>query len=178
MKQLLYFGLENEYEVRTKQWKKDYKKYQRKLAEEQKRYELEAEVYRTVKLSGFGIFNFDKLRRRENTLAITTFFEFEGKTDDLRFGPNYIYCFPGDNKTVITLNTRGNGKLYLDPREKHFRMLAVLDSNRVAVFSSKKYQEIDFNALSNSQFPTYTFVLETRDGNISSKADLEKLLNI
>jgi len=162
----------------SQKWKKKYEENQRKLAEQQDRLALEAEVYRTVELSGFGIFNFDKLRRRDNTLAITTFCEFDGKKEDETFNPAYVFCFLSDKKTVIKIPAGGPGKLYLDPRGKHFRMLAVLSGNRIAFFSAEKYREIDFNALINSRSPAYTFVLETQDKTIGSKADLERLLNI
>ena len=159
----------------SEQWKEEYKKYEQKLAEYEKLMAMEAEVYRSVKLSGFGIFNFDKLQKRNNTLETIVSFEFDEKENDNKF-KNTIYCFPSDNKTVITLSTLGKSNLYLDPKENNFRIIAVISGPRIAVFSSDKYNKIDFDALKKMKNASYNFVLETYKDTISSKDDLKKIL--
>jgi len=162
----------------SKKWKKEYEDYLSKLEAEQKRLALEAEVYRNARLSGFGIFNFDKLRKRENTFAVNAFCELEIAMEDDRFGPKYAFCFPGDNKTIIKVPIYANSELFLDPNEKHFRMLVILPENKVAVFSSEQYNKINFDELMNSRTKEYVFVLETQAETINSKDDLRKLLKM
>jgi hypothetical protein len=162
----------------SKKWAKEYLAYQEELVEEEKRYALEAAVFRTVELSGFGIFNYDKLQKRENTVAVNSYYKIIGQSEDERFGAKFVFCFLGDDRTMIKLRVGSTNKLYLDAQDKNFRMLTVIQGNRIAVFTAEQYRKIDFEALSKAKTPFYTFALKAQDQVISSKSDLKSLLKI
>jgi len=65
------------------QWKNDYKESMRKIDEEERRLQAEAEVNRAIEISGFGIYNFDKLMKMDNAFKIAAAFELDEPVDNL-----------------------------------------------------------------------------------------------
>ena len=166
------------FKLNLQQWKNDYAETMRQIAVEERRLQAEAEVNRAIEISGFGIYNFDKLMKMDNALRIAAAFEIDEPVDNQAYKPDVVYCFTGDNKTVIKLPSSRWKYLWLDPDDNHYRLFTILPGNKIAVFPVKKYRDIDFRSLKRTEDPSYTFVLETQDKTIGSKADLERLLNI
>ena len=159
----------------SKKWEKEYKQYQIDLAREEKRLAMETEFYRNIKISGFGIFNYDMIRKRDNMLVVEPKFKIEGMEQNARFSPKKVFCFVGNN-TVIEVRTDWKEKLYLDPQEKNFRIIAILNDNRVALFTPEQYHNINFDFIRSSGNPFYIFDLKKQEALITSKEDLQKLI--
>jgi len=166
------------FRLTPQQWKNGYKESMRMIAEEEIRLQAEAEVNRAIEISGFGLYNFDKLMKMDRAFRIAAAFEIDEPIDNQVYKLDLVYCFTGDNRTVIKLPSSAWKYVWLDPDDNNYRLFSILPGNKIAFFSAEKYREIDFNALINSRSPAYTFVLETQDKTIGSKGDLESVLNI
>ncbi|MFH1321434.1 MAG: hypothetical protein ABII90_12390 [Bacteroidota bacterium] len=160
------------------QWQSDYDATMRKIAIEERRLQLEAEVFRAIKISGFGIYNYDKLMKLNNPVQVAAVFKLDEQVENQAYALDMVYCLPGDNRTVIKLPVCDWDNLCIDPNDKNFRLFTILPGNRIALFPVSKYRSINFGLLKRLERPLYTFVLETQDGTIKSKADMEKILNI
>jgi len=161
-----------------KQWKDNYDETIAKIAVEEKRLSREATVFRTMQVAGFGIYNFDRLMKRDDAIKITAKFEINGPIDNEAYHIKYVYGIPGDGKSVIKINTYDLEEFYLDPTDSNFRFLTVLPDDKIGIFAAWQYSNIDFENLAAKENPTYTFVMRVQPQEINSESDLNHVLEL
>ncbi|MBU0764668.1 MAG: hypothetical protein KJ607_07530, partial [Bacteroidetes bacterium] len=124
-------------------WKTNYDQAMSQVEEEEARLRLQADVFRTFEIEKFGIYNYDKLQKEENSIRVLANFIFRDIRNEKLTGIDMVFCIPGDNKTVIKYPKEDWGRIVLIP-DQSMRFLAVLPGNRIAVYSAEKYRSISF----------------------------------
>ena len=157
-------------------WEKNYKDAMAKVEEEMSRLKMEADVYRSFKIDGFGIYNYDKLMKNdENVKIIANFLADEAiKKANPEFNLNIVFYMP-DDKTIIQLPKEDWGKLNLVTSNKG-RFATILPTKTLGIYTAKKYTEIDFEGLRKKDNPTVDFVLSNENQKINSPDDVRKIL--
>ncbi|MCH2046043.1 MAG: hypothetical protein MK212_18150 [Saprospiraceae bacterium] len=170
------------FEKSASYWKKNWKEGMKEIAKaeekirieyekEQARLKMMADVYRSFKVEGFGIYNYDKLMKEEDGILITANFEMEG-VDELK----EVFCLTDDNKTVIQYPHSNWESVVLLPNNAA-RFVSILGDGKVGIYSAKAYQDIDFDQLRNSSKPTHKFELVKVLDAPDSKDALRAILN-
>lgn len=164
------------FSANSEEWAAEYAEYQERMRIEQERLALQAEVFRTVEVMGFGIYNYDKLRARVGTEQFIVHTIFDGLDDDQQFWPDYAFCFIGDEKTAIKISTRGGSPLFLDPHNDQVRVLAVLGPDRIGFLSANDFARLQLDQKARSNQFDVDFELSSLARSISSEDDLRGLL--
>jgi len=141
-------------------WEKNYKEAMAKVGSEMERLKKEADVFRSFEVSGFGIYNYDKLMKEENIVKIIANFmpdESIKKGNEI-YNMDIVYCIPDDNKTVIKLPKEDWGKVNLLPGNRA-RFITVLPGAAIGVYTAEKYMALDFESLRKKDNPSVDFVL-------------------
>ncbi|MBX7094305.1 MAG: hypothetical protein K1X56_06250 [Flavobacteriales bacterium] len=126
------------------QWKSKYEETLAKVKADEKRMNELADVYRTMEINQFGIYNYDRFLNDENAVSVHADFKFDRDAGILQ---NQEVCYvSSSNRSLVKFPYEkwNNVVLIPDPGAKLF---AVLPGNYVAVFSSKKYKQLDFRQM-------------------------------
>lgn len=150
-------------------WKNNYKEAFAEVEAELERWKTQADVFRTFKISGFGIYNHDKLMQADDAILTNIDFKF-GNSPAETF--TTIFYLPEDNKTVISIS-KGEQKLLPNNRA---RLFAVLPGGKIALYKGERYQKIDFAALRKQAKPAFTFEMEILEQKINSAQILRTVL--
>ena len=158
-------------------WEKNYKDAMAKVEAEMTRLKIEADVFRRMEISGFGIYNYDKLMSEEGNIKVIANFDAEEavKKAENNFSMENVYYIPGDEKTIIKLPKSDWGKLNLVPTNKG-RFVCILPGQTLGVYSAEKYAALNFENLRKQDNPKLDFVLSKTDQKIASTDDIRKVL--
>ena len=158
-------------------WEKNYKDAMAKVDAEMTRLKIEADVFRRMEISGFGIYNYDKLMGEEGNIKVIANFDAEEavKKAENNFSMENVYYIPGDEKTIIKLPKSDWGKLNLVPTNKG-RFVCILPGQTLGVYSAEKYAALNFENLRKQDNPKLDFVLSKTDQKIASTDDIRKVL--
>jgi hypothetical protein len=159
-------------------WEKNYKDAMAKVEAEMERLKMEADVFRSFEVSGFGIYNYDKLMKEDEAVKIIANFmpDESIKKGNETYDMDMVYYVPGDNKTLIKFPKADWGKVNLVPGNKG-RFITVLPGAALGVYAAEKYMALDFEALRKKDNPTVDFVLLKTMDKASSADDIRKVLN-
>lgn len=157
-------------------WEKNYEAGMEKMREEQKRLRLQADAFRSFEISGFGIYNYDKLMNEEDRVVVKAEFKAEQQNNEL-YEMDFVFYLPEDNKTVVKLPRRDWDKVALLPNNAA-RFLTILPNGGIGLYSAKQYQQIDFDALRQQPTPNYTFDLVKTIDKLESADQLKTVLDI
>jgi hypothetical protein len=140
------------------------------------RMKKEAEVMRTFEIREFGVYNWDRLKREENSIPL--FAEFEmGLEESEESAKPTVFLLPGDNRSVVKLPEQQWEQFYLTD-DPDARLLSILPGPRIALFSKQKYRAIDRDALrAQEEKPRYTFAMEDI-GALESQQQLMSILGM
>jgi hypothetical protein len=158
------------------EWEKNYDEAMTQIRKEEERLRNEAKVFRTAKISGFGVYNFDYLIKMDDKVIVKANFKLDQQIDNDMYELTTVYCMPGDNKTLVKLKKRNWDKMWLNPSDTNYRIYTVLPENKIALFPVEAYRKLDFEKLAQAENPSYTFTLEVQDETIDSKETLKDLL--
>jgi len=157
-------------------WKKNYDDAIAKINEEIERLKVMAEVYRTFEVNQFGIYNYDKMWSNENRVDLAADFKFDAQVNEELSSIEIIYL-PGDDRTVIKWPQDVWSRLKIVPSEKA-RIFAVLPGNKLAIFPSAKFAQINFDSLRTATNPKYLFSLQTEATVVNTEEALKQMLGI
>lgn len=174
VKLLAVMDLKSLFAFPPEKWKNDYLATMKKVEAEQERLKTMAEVFRTFEVEQMGIFNWDRLRKEEQTVFLTGKFSVEENLENPLTDLMMIYI-PGDNRSVYKIPKDRWDEMNLGPDDKG-RIFCLLPDNQIGLFSSAKYRKIDFAALKKMEKPEYYFEMEVKDLVINTKDDLAGML--
>lgn len=146
-------------------------KYREKLEQLRLRREQQAAVIRSFNIAGFGVYNYDRLMKEENTIDVLAHFKVQG-VEHL----DWVLCLPEDGKTVIKYPQEDWEKVTLFPDNKA-RFVSILPDKRVALYSAEAYQALDFDALKSKDRPQIDVELVTVLEELDSEEALRRLLD-
>ncbi|MEO1653495.1 MAG: hypothetical protein AAFU64_08125, partial [Bacteroidota bacterium] len=150
--------------------------YEEALAKVQKR---EAEirkvndVFRSVEISEFGIYNYDRLLKMTEALVVKADFTLKGAEER----PQLVYYINRNLRAVIPYKPKAWEKVSLTA-DSSSRIFAILPDFKVAVFRPEDYQKIDFEKLRKEEKSSFHFKLVAYADALDSREDLEKALGL
>jgi len=174
----LVMPLEDLFVFRQREGVYDDKKAALAMAVEEHQMTVEAAVFRTIQLAGFGIYNFDRLPKIDNTFKIQARFEMNEEIDNEIYQIKYVYRIPGYGKSVIKMDASEPMVLYLDSTDLNCRFLTVLPGGQIGIFAAWQYTHIDFKGLAAMENPSHTFIMKVQRRTINSADDLKYLLTL
>ncbi len=166
---------EKNYQKAMLAFKKNIEKSNQQMAmiqEEVNRKFQEEAVLRTFSIAAMGIYNWDRLYKEPQFVAVKADFRFDkfAATDINNINLFFITDF---GRTVVKLPPSSWQQFAFNP-EKANKLIAVLPENKVACFSSKDFRNLDIDQIKSQG--SYQFMLKVSDKIISSSKSLEDLL--
>lgn len=155
-------------------WEGDYLSTMKKVVAEQERLKTMAEVFRSFEVAQLGIFNWDRLKRTEESVYLTGSFSVDKDLDNPLTELMMIYL-PGDNRSVYKFPKDRWKQMVLAPDDKG-KIFCILPNNQIGLFTPAQYRKIDFKALKQMEKPEYYFEMKVKDLVINSEDDLAGML--
>jgi hypothetical protein len=156
-------------------FKKNMETYNEQLAQiskETDRRSAEAAVVRAFSINEMGIYNWDRMFKQPQVVALNANFRFDQiKLND--FNTVTLFFITDDDRTVIKLPESEWNKFAFDP-DKSNKILAVLPEDKIAYFGSKDFEKIDVEQVRTTG--NYSFTLKVTDKKISSVDELNAFL--
>ncbi|MCB0581289.1 MAG: hypothetical protein KDD10_18505 [Phaeodactylibacter sp.] len=133
----------------------------------------QAAFRRTMRVSAFGIYNYDILWKRPDSVPLAADFEFDGLPETIK---PYItvYLVTGDNRTVVGLPHGDWGKLRISPSADN-KLIAVLPGDKVAVFSQSDFNR-EMEAIKEASGSRYVFDMKVESQPLGSVESLQQVL--
>ena len=123
----------------------EYRKFKKEMmTEEVKRKRREKTLMRSFAVNKFGIYNWDKILKREGAMLFAASFDFQQATDY-----NDIVVFlvtKNQGNAVIPFSANVWDRFAIDPKMPN-RLVAVLPNNKLAVFSQAAMDKIDWQKI-------------------------------
>jgi hypothetical protein len=156
-------------------WNNNYAEAMKKVEEEMKLLKFEADVYRSFEISGFGIYNYDKLMKEDNAVEVMAKISPDQKFKS-EIGNNEIdlvYYLSGDNKTCINFHKSSWDKMVI-AKDPTARLVTVVNG-KIGVYGADKFKALNFAKIKPKS--SLDFILSKPDVAVNSPDDLRKLLN-
>jgi hypothetical protein len=148
----------------------DYDKVLEEIRQEKERLAMQAEVYRTFSVNSIGTHNWDMVYHRKNVIVAKADFKFDTELEK-GFTPR-IYYFLDSNRSFVEITNWQSDSIMLD-RNSTCKYVAVLSSNKGAIFNSTQYNALDFDKIKEQK--NISFELKSFD--ITNIEDIKKILN-
>lgn len=139
----------------------------------QKQAMMEADLLRSFSVAKFGIYNWDRFYKDDNSIRLVANFKFDksfpGSENAKVFlvinSKNMVIPYPSNSQTTFSFIPSDDNKL-----------IAVLPDNRIAVFSTADFNKIDVDKYKDNPQCKITITLRVVDTQIASKSDLSKIM--
>lgn len=156
-------------------WKNKYNLAVRKAIEEEMRKQKIADVFRTLEVHRFGVYNVDKLQREEDYVQVKVQPQFD---EDITIkGDLEIYYLSEMYRTVVKYPVNEWNNITLLP-DTDARIFAVLPGNKIALVEKGVLEKMDFNALQKKPGSLVYLRFKTLDAVINTPEDVAKALGI
>lgn len=155
-------------------WKNEYKKTMALIAAEEARMQNLAEVFRSFELSGFGIYNWDKILEGEQSAELAGEFEWDAPLNE-KLSEMTVTYISGDNRAIINYPKSSWAKMMLQ-KDAGGRLFAILPGNKVAIFGREQYARLDFESLKKENDPACVFEMSSKPVEPFSRAGFQKVL--
>ncbi len=159
-------------------WKDTYNEAMAEVKELEKRIKEKEVVYRTFEIAGFGIYNWDKFMKKENSkpMLVHTRMQFDkplSKTEDLR--ANHFFLIGPDRNSLVRLNPDVYFKdsLFIQPLPGSM-IITNLEGGRLALLKAEEYDKIPFSTLRKGQTVSMNFTVS--DFKVESVEDIRTML--
>lgn len=158
----------------AQEWQANYDKNMRKIREDEARIAKLADVYRTMEINKFGIYNYDRYLNDENALTINADFKFDRDPGVMK---NIEICYvSGSNRSLVKFPYDKWNEFILLP-DKNAKLFALIADNYLAVYDVQSYRKIDFKKLKEMNAPSMVFELKSIR-KLESEKDLKEVLGV
>ena len=166
-----------DYDKAMAKFQKRMEKYEKLYAQrenEEQRIGAQADFARTFRISGFGIYNCDRLYNLANAQTINATVELP--EDVYAIQENLlIYHVTGENRAVMTRTKKDMEGFRYVPTEENY-LVCILGPDQIALFPPEDFEEAKQKARENDGKATLQFQKVERE--IASAADLRIALGI
>jgi hypothetical protein len=166
-----------EFEQAMTEFKAKQDEYKKMLADRkamEKVESIQAAIYRTFQISGFGIYNCDRYYGMRDIVVLTGLnFDFGKYTSSMQ-GAKSIFHITGNNRSVLQWSLASK-MLEYSPRDRNY-LVMLLPDNQIAVFSPEDFKKLNIgeNGVRNG----ITLKFTAKDATIHNAADLRKVLGV
>lgn len=154
------------------QWKSRRAEIMEKIRLEEEKIAKVAEVFRSVEISDFGIYNFDRMLKEEGAILVNANFTLPQSKDK----PQLVYYINPQTRGVVKYSPKQWQSLSLLP-DTSSRIFAIMPNYEVALYRPEDYAKIDFEALGKQENAKYRFGLQAAELAATREA-LKKVLQI
>lgn len=143
--------------------------------QQRERFQHQADFVRSYQVEGFGIYNWDiwKEPGRAKAPALLATQDISNIAEELGVLTD-VYLICGGRKAMVRYTQESLKRFSFDPADNNV-MVAILPSNKVAVFTVKDFKAMGgFNTLQNKK--QFAFDLETVAQTVSSVDDLHAII--
>ncbi len=158
-------------------WKNDYKAAMQKIDIERERLATMAEVYRSLDINAFGIYNYDRIYKDEQHVELAARFNFSGLSSEDTVLLDEVVFVPSSGRSVIKLNKAQWDKIAMVP-DKGGRLFALLPGNKLALYEVPRYAKIDFEALRQMSTPSFAFDMKVSEKKLDAEAVLREAIGL
>lgn len=144
----------------------------KQIQQEVERIQAENQVLRRFRINQMGLYNWDKLLEDENNIQFVANFEFDVPVEYNDITIFLITEFNG--QTVIPFGKKSWNQFWINPHRKN-QLMAILPDNKVATYSLKDMDAVDFATISRQK--KYTFKMKTFNKPILDLKTLETLID-
>jgi hypothetical protein len=141
---------------------------------EEERLRTEADLIRSFTISGFGVYNCDRIFKRDDNIIVNVRLILDGVSDKDAHRID-VYFVTASDRAVIKLS-RSNPTIPVSLAESSNKLVAVLPDNKLAVCPPGEFKKIDLTSAEADGGPV-VFHLKKVEKPISSVDDLKKVLD-
>jgi hypothetical protein len=142
------------------------------IAKEREYAERRNILYRTAKVSGLGIFNWDRIKKRKTAVQLQASFELEDGSA-LPEGAQ-VFMLTGRKKDIITYYPAMFANFAYEPLKRNY-LISVLPGDQIAVFTRESFKALDIRKIKQKR--THKFTLKTVAASIVSVSDLQEFID-
>lgn len=159
-------------------WKKEYQAAMAEINRMEENLKYQAEAFREFDVTRTGLFNYDKLLKREGSFTTNISYTLDQQSSNSFHELKRVFCIPSDNRTVIKV-PKGQKwqKTWINPADKEYRIVAILPGKKIAVFSPGEYKDLPFEQLA-ADTSVYEIELKTKPKPFESAKELKKQLGL
>ena len=157
-------------------WKSDYSQRIKKVSAAQKILYNMPSAFRSVRINGFGVYNWQKIVEEIESVNITA----QLKVKAPQFSPDKnlgFYYMTGDAKGIAYYppSKWNDFKFLEDPNASIF---SILPNNKLLIFPPDRMRSIEFDQLQKMNSPSFIFKLEPVDKRPKSSQELRNILEL
>ncbi|HMX38755.1 MAG TPA: T9SS type A sorting domain-containing protein [Saprospiraceae bacterium] len=153
-----------------------YRELQAQLEDKAALMEQQASFRRSMRVQGFGIYNYDRLLHRSDALATAADFDFGPEIPPALKKLAVVYLITADQRGVIELPFYDWSSFSYLPAQDN-RMVAVLPGNRIATFSQDDFED-QRQLIAEAKGGRYVFKMKVDAKPVGSQDELQqRLLN-
>ncbi|PKP18363.1 MAG: hypothetical protein CVU05_13645 [Bacteroidetes bacterium HGW-Bacteroidetes-21] len=140
--------------------------------------ERENEFMRSFSVSGFGLYNCDRIYSRPSMITLNAEFKIDGKGIDFNTCKTLIHV-SANSKAVIRYNASNIKTFVIDPLDDNL-FIAILNDNKVAMLERNEVSSLNLKRFieggGEKSAINFSFNLKTRIESIKSEEDIRKLI--
>ncbi len=138
---------------------------------EEKRVVEEGKLMRRFEIEQFGIYNWDRMMKQENTIQFAATFNFDTSA---RYSDVKVYLITKiDGNAVVVYDKASWGVFSINPSAQN-KIVAILPGNKMAVYSPEDMKKINWADVKQNK--RFTFDMKTLPQSIDSLKKLEEYL--
>lgn len=157
-------------------WKNKYQMALRKAVEVEMRKQKIADVYRSIEVHHFGIYNVEKLQGEEDYLQIAMEAEVNG-LDAAALQQGEIYFISERYRTVLRYPYAEWGNITLLP-DSEATLFILLPGGKIAIAAREDMRQLDFVSLRKNVGTRVKMVFKTTNSPLKTAADVAAVLGI
>jgi len=152
----------------------DYRTSVNLLKDQKSLIERRKTFMRLASLRGFGKYNYDVMWKKPDAISLKADFEMEGVPEMFK-DKSIVYLITDNGRTVVSLPKTDWNKFRFSPSSDN-KLLAVLPDNTAAIFKESDFEK-QKEEMIESAGNAFVFSMESKEEEIESLADLDKLLS-
>ena len=157
------------------EWKYKYDQALRKAVQEEMRMNTAADVFRTIEVHNFGIYNCDKLMKEDLYVQVKADFKFDkeiGVKNDFA-----VYYMSMANRTVIKYPYNEWNNVTLLPDENAV-LFAVMPGNYIAICDSEELKKLNYKKLKSPTHQRVMLEFKSHPEPVKGRDDIIKILGL
>ena len=152
---------------------KEYQDNMMNLQEIKEFRQRQADLVRSFRIRGFGIYNYDLLYKLPEAVHLMADFDFGLKIPNLHQMVT-LFHITNDGRSVVKYDKNSFNQFNFSPLRDN-KLVAVLPNNQIAIFSQKDF-DAAMNKLKASHGQKYTFKMKVQKEAIRAIADVQRII--
>jgi hypothetical protein len=166
-----YMRISDFFRQKPEKYSEEYAKALEQIAEQSKKIDALADVFRTASLSKLGMYNYDYMSKMPDAVLVKADFELETGKEKA----DMVYYISAEKKAVIKYPPHDWDKVRLQA-DPSVRIFAILPDMSIAFYDPKEWAQLDLESLRKSG--KFDFKLKTDKNPLKTQADMKAALSM